>query len=444
MTGGIKPVHLYLYALPWLAVQVVQLPMINFVPGYYSSALGVPMLAISGVLLASRFLDIFTDPLIGIFSDRTKTRFGRRKVWIAAGAPVLALGAWLLFVPPANADALYLFIAISVAYLGFTMVQIPFVAWGAELSGDYDTRSRIAGWREGVGVLGTLCAISTPLLAHMMGYTGLAPALFALAVAAVILIPVLLAPALAFVPEPKDAHGGETPLNFITGLKAVGANREFLWFAAACFITFLGVAPGGATGYLMMKYTFNAEGVYPFIVVAEFVAMLVCLPFWVWLATKIGKHRAIAIGMLTMAAFTFPIPWVGLHDPNLVTLFSALRGIGFGAIFVLPYAMFADVIDVDTLRTGHNRSGLYMAFGGMNLKFALMFGTSLAIAWPAWFGFDPNAAHIAPEAAFQVAVSYAWITCFFLLLAAPLFWLFPLTRARQEANRAELARRAER
>jgi Na+/melibiose symporter-like transporter len=106
--------------------------------------------------------------------------------------------------------------------------------------------------------------------------------------------------------------------------------------------------------------------------------------------------------------------------------------------------MFADVIDVDTLRTGHNRSGLYMAFGGMNLKFALMFGTSLAIAWPAWFGFDPNAAHIAPEAAFQVAVSYAWITCFFLLLAAPLFWLFPLTRARQEANRAELARRAER
>jgi Na+/melibiose symporter-like transporter len=433
--------QLLLYALPYFAVQMVFLTVNNFVPAFYSSELGVPLAAVSVVMLASRFIDIFTDPMIGVLSDRTSLKFGRRKTWVLAGLPVMMAGAWLLFAPPANADALYLFCAISVAYLGFTMVQIPYAAWGAELSDDYKGRNRIAGWREGVGIAGTLTAITAPLIAMTLGYEGLGPALFGIAVATVILLPLLMIPSLWAVPERPDTHSGDTPVDLASGLKAVAQNRDFLWFAAACFVMFIGVAPGGAMGYLMMEHSFKRVDLYPFLVLGEFLAMLCFLPFWVWLAGKIGKHRAIAIGLVWMSAFTFPVPVIGFEHPEWVVAASAARGIGFGALFVIPYALLADVIDVDTLRTGRQRSGLFMAFGGMNLKFSLMFGVFLATGWPTLFGFEPSAPFNTPAAEFQVAVSYAWITCLFLTAAAPLFWFFPLTQTRQQANREAIAAR---
>ncbi len=436
--------QLLLYALPYFAVQMVFLPVTNFVPGHYSSDLGVPLAAVSVVMLASRFIDIFTDPLIGVFSDKTNNAFGRRKTWVAAGVPVLMAGAWLLFVPPPDANAFYLFCAISVAYLGFTMVQIPYAAWGAELSEDYKGRSKIAGWREGIGIAGTLTAISSPLIAGQLGYEGLGPALFGVAVVAVILLPILMTPSLLLVPERPDAHAGDTPLNLISGLKAVAKNRDFLWFAAACFVMFIGVAPGGAMGYLMMEHTFKRLDLYPLMILGEFIAMLCFLPFWVWFAGKVGKHRAIAIGLVWMAVFTLPVPVIGDHHAEWIVAASALRGIGFGALFVIPYALLADVIDVDTLRTGRQRSGLFMAFGGMNLKFALMLGVFLGTLWPTLFGFEPSALSNTAAGEFQVAVAYAWIPCVFLLAAAPLFWFFPLTQARQMANREAIeARKAQ-
>jgi glycoside/pentoside/hexuronide:cation symporter, GPH family len=439
---GLTQRQLLLYALPYFAVQMVFLPVTNFVPGHYSGDLGVPLAAVSFVMLASRFIDIFTDPLIGVLSDRTKLKFGRRKTWVALGIPVMMAGAWLLFAPPPDADALYLFCAISLAYLGFTMIQIPYAAWGAELSDDYNGRNRIAAWREGIGIAGTLTAISSPLIAMAFGFEGLGPALFGLAVATVVLLPLLMAPSLLFVPERADAHAGDTPMNLVSGLQAVAKNKDFLWFAGACFIMFIGVAPGGAMGYLMMEHTFKRVDLYPYVVLAEFIAMLVFLPFWVWCAGRIGKHRAIGLGLVWMAAFTFPVPWVGYDHPEWIVALSALRGIGFGALFVIPYALLADVIDVDTLRTGRQRSGLFMAFGGMNLKFSLMLGVFISTLWPTFFGFEPSAPSNTAASEFQVAVSYAWISCLFLTAAAPVFWFFPLTQARQVANREAIEARA--
>ncbi|MEM8826921.1 MAG: MFS transporter, partial [Pseudomonadota bacterium] len=300
--------RLIVYALPWFFVQVVNLPLVNFVPGYYASDLGVPLLQVSFVLLIGRFLDIFTDPLIGTLSDRTRTRFGRRKPWIAAGVPILMAGAWLLFAPPPDAGALYLFGAVTVAYLGFTMIQISFVAWGAELSTDYQGRTRVAGWREGVGIVGTLTAIAAPLITLTLGYEGLGPAMFGIAVGVLILAPLLAAPALLFVPEPPPADLVETRLAFWDGLKLIRKNRAFLIFAAGIAIMFVGVAPGGATGYLMMKHSFDAEALYPYLVFGEWVMTFFCLPFWLWLSGRIGKHIALVIGLLWVTAFTIGVP----------------------------------------------------------------------------------------------------------------------------------------
>lgn len=428
------------YAAPWFAVQIVQLPLVNFVPGYYASDLGMDMAVVGWVMLATRFVDIFTDPLVGWLSDKTQTPFGRRKPWIALGAPILIAGGWLMFNPPERPDALYLFLGVSVAYLGFTLIQIPYVSWGAELSPDYDERNAVVGWREGVGVFGTLAAISTPLAAQLLGYPGLGPAMFAVAVGLTVLLPLLLIPPLLFVPEPAKAPKGER-LSFRAGARALRTNHAFVAFAVAIVVLFFGAAPGGAVGYLMMKHTFAAEALYPTLVFSEFVAMLISVPFWAWAAGRWGKHTAMGAALLWMCVFTAPVPLLGLEDPNWAIIANAIRGLGFGAVFVIPYSLLADVIDQDTLATGRQRSGIYIAIAGMALKFSLMLGVFAALMLPTLFGFEASRETNTEFGAFSVGIAYAWLPCAMWLIAAWLFWRFPLTRAQQEDTRRALASR---
>ncbi len=434
--------RLALYAAPWFATQIVFLPLVNFVPGHYSSDLGLPLFAVSLAMLGSRFLDLLVDPVIGAVSDRLKTPIGRRKPVVLVGAPVLILGAWLAFAPPENPSPAYLFLALTTLFFGFALIQIPYVSWGAELSDDYDERSRVVGWREGVGVLGTLTAISSPFIVQQMtGRLDLGLAMFGIAAGVTLLLPLLLAPALILVPERREAAEGEAALK-LTVREHVAAtlnNRELLWFLAATFICFVGVAPGGATGFLMMKHLFHAEYLYPAMVLGEFVTMLISVPLWATLAGRLGKHRAMAASLAWMALWTLPVPFLGQIDPSYVVIATAIRGLGFGAAFVIPYSMVADVIDVDTLRIGRPRAGVLMALAGVNVKLALMIGVFVATAFPTWFGFEPSREINTPQAEFSVAVSYAWLTCLFWIAAVPLFWFYPLTREKQMETRKRLA-----
>lgn len=448
-TSKLSSGRLALYAAPWFATQIVFLPLTNFVPGHYASDLGLPLFAVGLVMLASRFLDLLIDPLVGALADRVRTPFGRRKAVALLGAPVMIVGTWLCFAPQGQPTPAYLFLALIILFFGFALVQIPYVSWGAELSGDYDERSRIVGWREGVGVLGTLTAISSPLIAAKLGTPGLGPAMVGIAIGVTLLLPLLLAPALLFVPErdrdeaaAKDTPGANRPsANPLTQVAALFANREAAWFFGASFIAFFGVAPGGAVGFLMMKHLFHAEALYPVLVLSEYLTMLISVPLWAVLAGKLGKHRAMAVALAWMTLWTAPAPLLAGHDPRWIIAASAIRGFGFGAIFVVPYSMVADVIDVDALKFGRARSGVLTALAGVVVKLALMAGVFAATALPALFGFEPARAENSKLAEFSTAVSYAWLSCLFWAAAAPLYWFYPLTRQRQAEVRAALAAR---
>ena len=97
--------QMVLYALPALVSSVAALPMALFVPAFYADELGVPLVAVGIALAASRLLDVVTDPLLGMASDRFPTRWGRRRPWMAVGAPVFILGLWNVFVPGPDASA---------------------------------------------------------------------------------------------------------------------------------------------------------------------------------------------------------------------------------------------------------------------------------------------------------------------------------------------------
>ena len=86
-----------IYGLPYMAYAIAALPLALFVPSYYADDMALPLAAVGIAIAASRILDVVIDPFIGILSDSWNTRWGRRKPWIAAGAPLFMLSLWMIF-----------------------------------------------------------------------------------------------------------------------------------------------------------------------------------------------------------------------------------------------------------------------------------------------------------------------------------------------------------
>lgn len=135
------------YSLPHLTHAVVLLPMALFIPSFYADDLAFPLASVGIAIAASRILDVFTDPIIGILSDRLQTPWGRRKPWLVAGTPLLILASWMIFVPTGEISITYLLVWTCLLYFAFTLVDLLYKAWGAELSTDYSdvAHHRMAG-----------------------------------------------------------------------------------------------------------------------------------------------------------------------------------------------------------------------------------------------------------------------------------------------------------
>jgi len=147
MAAAVPRSVLLAYGLPGLPLATVLLPLFVYLPTFYAESLGLGFAVVGSLLLVARLTDMVTDPLVGVLSDRFGWPLGRRRSWMLLGVPLLMIAAHRLFLPPDDAGAAYLLEWSIAAYLGATLVQLPYSAWGAEISGDYNERSRISGTR---------------------------------------------------------------------------------------------------------------------------------------------------------------------------------------------------------------------------------------------------------------------------------------------------------
>ena len=108
----------FFYGLTDMPIQVASLPVSAFIPNYYGADLGVSLAAIGTVWLFARLFDAVLDPLIGYASDRTETRWGRRRVWMVASIPVLMLSVYMIFFPSPGVTAGYLLFWMIVVLAG--------------------------------------------------------------------------------------------------------------------------------------------------------------------------------------------------------------------------------------------------------------------------------------------------------------------------------------
>lgn len=436
---------LVLYGLPNLSSSVAALPLALFVPAFYSDDLGLPLAAVGTAIAASRVLDIVTDPLIGLLSDRTVTRFGRRKPWIVLGAPLLLLAVWMIFVPGPSGSVTvsHLLVWCCLLFLGFTLVDLPYKAWGAELSDDYAERSRVTAVREGFGFGGQIGLLLLLLVLGRAGIEAAPDQLFAIAIAIVGSMPLLLAAALVGVAEPPPRGIAHEPLGPWRGIALVGRNPAFVRMIGSVLFFVSGVVIQGTLHRLVLTHVIGAPDLFPLMIFLENVGTLAAVPLWLWISDRIGKHRAVALAALWLALFSLPLPLLGAGDGVWLVVLIVVRGSSFASILFLANSIAADVVDHDLLASGQQRTGLFFAVWGMVIKLAVALGVLLGTGLPAAFGFEPSAAEHTANGLFALRAVYGWMPALLMAIGAPFLWHFPITKQRQEEMRAEIeARRA--
>jgi Na+/melibiose symporter-like transporter len=217
---------LFYYGLSDLPVMLTIIPMAIWLSRFYTGDMGLSLSGVANILLFARLFDVVTDPLMGYVSDRTRTRWGRRKPWMVCSVPFMMLGIYHVFLPPAGAGLWYLFWWLMVLWVGWTMLLIPYYAWAAEMSEDYDERTRITGWRAVMGSLGGIAAQVIPFVALVaFSFGGTANVMNLLGIAAMILVPVCVGLTVWRVPEPSIAR--QTTVPILEGLRLMWGNAPF-------------------------------------------------------------------------------------------------------------------------------------------------------------------------------------------------------------------------
>jgi Na+/melibiose symporter-like transporter len=413
------------------------LPLYVLLPALYAEQQAVGLAVTGLVLLVARLWDLVTDPIVGVLSDRIPTRLGRRRPYILLGCPIAVLSAWALFTPGADSGWLYL-LGWSVAlYLGTSMILVPYTAWGAELSSDYDERSRIAGAREVFVILGTAMVLTLPLLYESEP----AAVLDALAHVLIFLLPLSVIILCYVVPERMGHEAIRTSPR--RAWRTIRRNGPFRRLLAAYLLN--GIANGlPASLFLLFVGHVLDSSRWPLFLLVYFLCGAAAVPFWIRVSRRINKHKVWIASMIASCAVFAWVPLLGPGDEGWFIAICALTGLALGADIVLPASMQADVIDVDTALTGRGRAGTFFAFWGIATKLALALAVGLAFPVLDLFEFDPAAAVQPPLATTVLAALYSLVPVAFKLGAIALVWRFPLTRARQQRLRQVIDRRRRR
>jgi len=391
--------------------------------------------------------DAVNDPLVGILSDRVRSRFGRRRVMLLYGAVPLGLSFMLMWiVPPFSQVALAAYYAVTFILFDtiFTIIHVSYNSLTPELTSDYDERSTLNGYRMVFSIAGTL---GTIILATVMGwFIKDARVLFTVLGVGLGLVSII-PPLIVFrVSKEFDKEMEGVTLTIKQAISETLSNRPF-WMVMGLYLLSWTTASilAAVLIYFANYYLRVPEQANYFVLVAEGSAILF-IPFWVWVARKLDKRRAYIIGSLTWVVILLGLSMIRADQLGLAYLLAALSGSGIATAYVLPWSMIPDIIELDQAKTGERREGSYYAFASFFQKLATglaVWGMGQALAATGYLTPVMGAAlPVQPEAAVNAIRIFAGpIPAVLLFLSLPFAWKYSVTRESHQALVEQLANR---
>ena len=433
------------YAAPAYALAIIGIPVYVYIPKFYTDVVGINVILIGYILFSVRLFDAFTDPVIGYLSDRTQTRFGRRRPFILVGSVFTAIMMILLFNPPQaspSSETLWFGVFIYALFLFWTIVTVPYESLGPEITFDYNERISLFAMRDGFLIAGTLAAASTPaLIQWFFGLSGDAgderTKFFWISM---LYTPLLIATAAWCVTAIRELHPKENSnAGLFKGIHLTIKNRPFIILLVAYTISAIGNNLPATLILFYVEYVLQSDAA-DFFLLLYFLTGIVFLPGWIYVARRTGKKRAWLFSMAINSGAFVLVFFLGPGDTTLYGILVFFSGVGFGAALAIPSAIQADVIDYDEFLTGERREGQYIGLWSIAKKLAAAFGVGMGLFILGIAGYTPNVDQT-PTVILVLRILYALVPSVCNLVALVTAMAYPINETIHTDIKAAIVKR---
>ena len=361
-----------LYCSPAFAFAIPTFPIMILLPQIYVTDHGLTLSSIGIILFLAKIIDIFSDPLMGWICDRN---FLSRKNWIIIGSLISGTAFYNLILPIAKPDAFYLFIWISLLYIGYTIFQVAYLSIGYDLEHDYEKRSKLSAGREFFVILGLLVSVSLPVLFNEKNIDSEIFLLF-LAISSGGTTILLFS---LFFQEKKSTKENDHEMFF--SLKELRGNEYLSKILSPWFFNSL------ANAFPMILFVFYVTSILEgkeedkeLILFLYFLSALIGMIFWVILIKKTEKNNIWRLSMFCSALVFLYVFFLDSGDIFLFSVISCLTGFCLGADLAIPPSMLSDVTDFHKRKFQKDISGLLFSFLILISKITFAIATLIAFS----------------------------------------------------------------
>jgi GPH family glycoside/pentoside/hexuronide:cation symporter len=442
LTLGIK----FRYGLADLGFALITSAMQFFLLFYYTDVAGIdPALAGLALMVGKLTWDAVNDPLFGYFSDRTRSRFGRRRIYMIIGAVPLGIAAWIMFSLPKGLTGAAAFFAVLLSFwlvdTFHTMTTTPYYALTPELTRDYNERASLTSIRMVYSVLGyILGAALTTILAGIFQGSGMnlqqawsaTGAVFGAVAIATTLITTFS------IKENPEMVGEPSQLPAFKAVFTSFKNKPFIILMIAFVLSSFSFTVLTALVPYFIQYQLDMGDQVSFVLLAMLVTIGIFLIPAKLISDKINKGPAYALGLFIasvaiISSFFFP------HGQTpLIYVVAAVAGMGFSAQWVFPWSMLPDVIEYDEKMTGERREGIYYGLWAFLSKFTGALGVAVSGWALGLFGYVPNVEQTV-HALFGIRFFFAIVPAVVIFISLPFLIWYPITRQKHAELVKELA-----
>ncbi len=408
---------------------------------YLTDTVGIAA-GFAGIVVAiGKIWDAITDPITGFLSDRTKTRWGRRRPWMLFGSFPLFVTMMIMFTNPGFDSQVALFawgvLAFCALNTAYTAVNIPYNSLTPELTQDYHERTVLNGYRFGFAVVGTLlgAGMALPIVGlfktKSAGFSAMG-AIFG----AVMLITALIT--FFSVREPATERQPLTK-GFFETYRKVFRNKPYLLILGvyALHVTALTVVMSVAAYYF--KYIHNNEQMTTTAMLLLLVTAFVFIPVSVIVSKKIGKKIVYGAGLLIIAVNLMVLFFLGHLYPIEYSLAVMLTtGIGFGFTYVMPYAMVPDAVEYDYLLSGERTEGAFYGIWTFGIKIGQAIALAITGTVLSLVGYVPDVAQTM-ESQLGIRLLLGPIAAVIFILGVVVLYLYPINEKRYNEIIAQIA-----
>lgn len=428
------------FSLPALGLNTLVTAVFVFLPALYAEHRHLGVAEVGTIFLLAKLVDMVAAPSWGLFMDSYRTRWGRRRPWLVLSTPILMVAIYMVYNPPEVVSGLYLFVWLSVLYIGWSAWTISHTSWALELSRDYDRRSTITGMLQLLAMIGGIMIALVPAIMERVASPSYPEKVSAIGWFMFILLPITVVICLMSLPERKTSN--RPHIGFKRGAALVFRNMPLLRVLLANAMLGFSWVILQALFVFVVTYSLGLADWIGFMLACLIVGGLLFLPVWVKISQAWHKHGAMQVSMVTGALTLLLLLFLPAENVVLTAFAFVLIGANSSALEFLPRAMMADVCDHDHIQSGSERMGLYYSLLQLSSKVAAGLAVFIGFSVLSVIGFDPEAG---AENSAESLRNLRYLIVVFPALAysvvALMLFGYPIGRERQREMRAAIEER---